>query len=138
LVKIVALVEVGAAITEPAGLALGGAVAGAAGLTHTRRDLVFEVEDVAVEERDKRRDAGEGLEIVDVVEPAPIARRPFVDLMVPADTQVEQQPLVEEAAVELAADVVRRVVGEVVVRVEREAGVARRGERRARLERSRN
>src|SRR5215831_5209753 len=121
------LEEVRATVQDPAGLTLRGAVTRAAGLAHARRDLILEVEHVADVERRERGDAGQSVQVVDVVEVTSIAWRTLVDLVMPAESHVQEQLLLHEAAVELARDIVGRGVGQEVVAVE---GLARpRGQR---------
>src|SRR5262249_27117178 len=113
-----ALEEVVPTVQGPGGLALRRAVTAAARLAHARWDLILEVEHVADVERRERRFSCTLYKFVNVVETIPDTWRPLIDLVVPAEPHVEEQPLVEEAAVQLPAHVIGTVVGEVMVRVE--------------------
>src|SRR4030095_7246538 len=108
----------------PGEAALGIGEWARAGLPHCRRYLRIQPGDVLEIGRagDQRRSAGE-LSLLTGIELAAVSGDALVELVGPAESHVEQQPLVEEAAVELGTDVERVVLGREIEDVERGAGI---------------
>src|SRR5262249_13563721 len=102
-------------------------------VTHARRDLILEGEDVLGGYVDVLRRAGESSTLVDG-ELAPVTGDGLEELVVPPHAQVEKHPLVEEGAVQLTVHIQRIVLGLDPGAVEGPARVDARAEGRPALE----